>query len=98
MKSILITVILAFVALQEEPPDQPHTNDPSQCTSYCYHEGGEGLRPKGVPEGVKGYKCEGDHCSKAASEGGENPCDENGDHKCTKWCAKVCCTCLAVCL
>jgi len=97
MKSVLLTVILMFAAFQEDPPDQPHTNDPAQCTSYCYPKG-TNARPKGTPEGIPGYECQGDHCSKAAEEGGENPCDENGDKKCTKWCAKPCCSCLAVCL
>jgi hypothetical protein len=34
-------------------------------------------------------------------EGGEIPCDEQGsapDTKCTAWCAKPCCSCLATCL
>ena len=95
---LLIVVIWGGWFLQDPPPDQPHTSDPAQCTRYCYPKGYEGARPKGTPEGIPGYECQGDHCAKAAEEGEENPCDEHGDHKCSTWCAKVCCTCLAVCL
>lgn len=101
MRSIILTLILIGTAFQEEPPpDQPHTNDPAQCTSYCYPEGYEGAKPKGTPEGIEGHACQGDHCARAANpEGGEEPCDEHGqERKCTKFCAKPCCTCLAVCL
>jgi hypothetical protein len=101
MRTAVGTLILFFTFTQEggqEPPEQPHTNDPAQCTSYC-HPKGVNTRPKGTPEGIPGYECQGDHCAKAADEGGENPCDEHGnERKCTKWCAKPCCTCLAVCI
>jgi hypothetical protein len=81
---------------QEEPPDQPHTNDPAQCTRYCYPKSGPNTRPKGTPEGIPGYECQGDHCAKASEEGGEIPCDEQGG--CTSFCAKVCCVCVATCI
>ena len=97
MRPLLIAAILTLALPQDDPPPQPHTEDPAQCTSYC-HPKGVNTRPKGTPEGIKGYECQGDHCAKAADEGGENPCDENGSKRCTKWCSKVCCTCLAVCL
>lgn len=91
MRSAL--VIFAVLLVQDPPPPQ-HTEDPAQCNSYCYPKG-TNTRPKGTPEGIPGYECQGDHCAKADNE---HPCDEQGEAKCTKWCAKVCCTCLAICL
>lgn len=96
-RTILISLSIILFA-QDPPPDQPHTDDPAKCTRYCYPKGYEGARPKGTPEGIPGYQCQGDHCAKAVEEGEENPCDEHGDHKCSTYCAKVCCTCLAVCI
>lgn len=85
-------------AQEEGEPVQPHTSDPKECVKYCYPPGYEGARPKGVPEGVQGYECKGDHCAKAMENNGEEvPCDENGQTHCSTYCAESCCSCLAVC-
>jgi len=99
----VVTIVIALFAIGKngltQENENEHTNNPAECKSYCYPKGYEGARPKGTPEGIPGYQCQGDHCAKAAEEGEENPCDEHGTQaKCTKWCAKPCCTCLAVCL
>lgn len=99
MRPFLIACALVLLAArQEDPPDQPHTDDPSKCVRYCYPHGYEGSRPKGTPEGIPGYECQGEHCAKAVEEGGDNPCDEHGGVKCTSYCSRVCCQCLAVCM
>lgn len=87
-----------FFGRQDKPPDQPHTADPAKCTRYCYPHGGPNLRPKGTPEGIPGYECQGDKCAKINDEPkeGEDNCAEGGG--CTSYCAKVCCSCLATCL
>lgn len=91
-----LSVLLAFQ--QEEPPHQPHTNDPAQCTRYCYPKGGPNQKPKGTPEGIPGYECKGNQCAliNEPVEGEDTRCNEGGG--CTSHCAKVCCTCLAVCM
>lgn len=92
----IISMLLAFQ--QEEPPHQPHTNDPKQCTRYCYPKGGPNTRPKDTPEGIPGYECQGNACSRINEDNPDNEdrCNEGGG--CTSHCAKVCCTCLAVCI
>lgn len=89
---------IIFFLVQDMPP-QPHTSDPARCTRYCYPRGGPATRPKGTPEGIKGYECQGDRCARIndePKEGDEDRCHEGTG--CTSFCAKVCCTCLLTCL
>ena len=100
LKAVLITAITTYLAFQEGEDTPNHVTDPAQCTSYCYPHGGPESRPKGVPEGVPGSECQGDQCSKVNDKDSveEDPCNEGHESKCSKWCSKVCCTCLAVCM
>lgn len=102
--AIVALALLGFVkfcsqiagAYQEEPPHQPHTNDPAQCTRYCYPKGG-GPKPKGTPEGIPGYECKGESCSHVNDKEFEGEvCHEGGG--CLSYCAKNCCSCLQTCI
>lgn len=104
---ILMTLSIGaglLLGVQDVPPDQPHTEDPTQCTAYCYPKGASPqLKPKGVPEGAKGYECQGDKCANTyEGDGTEDLCSEHSNNggsvgRCTRYCAKACCSCLAAC-
>lgn len=95
-----------FIQQEEPPPDQPHTSDPSKCTRYCYPQGGdpERMKPKNTPEGIEGYECQGVKCGRSLNQGDgtEDLCSEHGNPdntgRCSSWCARVCCSCLASCV
>jgi hypothetical protein len=96
--AIGILIAVAMLLRQDPVPPQPHTEDPAQCTRYCYPKGGPATAPKGTPEGIPGYACEGETCShiNEPTEGEDKNCTEHTS--CMSWCAKNCCTCLKVCL
>ncbi len=106
MLRILLSSLLwtaPFVGFAWMIQDQPHTDDPAKCVKFCYPKGGPDERPKGIPPEATGYECQGDRCGRIndPDSGEEEPCSEHGGNrgmKCTSWCAKVCCSCLATCL
>jgi hypothetical protein len=98
----VLSFCFQLVKAQEE---QPHTEKPSECVKYCYPKGGPETRPKGTPAGIPGYECKGDRCSNVNEDDPEgdncSEADKNGyagPGKCSVYCARACCSCMAVCL